>query len=436
MMSILEELSQEMKSFIRVLKVVAMIIAVSHVFACVWHLIGVSGAPGNNWIDNYNGGSETWHDSTMESNYLVALYFSFVTVTTVGYGDILPVTDGEIGFVIFTAFVGTAVFAFILGEMQMMVGKRNVSDLEFDAKMESVTEFMAFKRFPSKLRKAVRQYYHTIWKSNIIFDEKAILSDLSPELRHESAMHLRAGVIAKVSFLRTATPVLLEHLAHRLNAEVVGKGFTVMRAGEIADCMYIIDTGEAVATSFIGNPPKERRRMLSDGMFFGELALLQDGTRRYETVRTTRTTEFMILSKKDLDVVLQEHPEAKEHLAKTNVRRGSLDAGVVSAEATEAELMHAEFMHADIDGDGVVDEEEFAMYLARGRSTNEVPASFAAADVNGDGACTGSSRPRASTRAGTTHLASFVHLACPHLRSHNRNCTRKGASTLRSSRRA
>ena len=343
MMQMLEELSEEMKVIIRVLKVVLATISISHVFACILHMIGTSGGA-NNWIDAYHGGIESWRDETMQANYLTALYYAFVTVTTVGYGDILPVNDTERGFSIVMMFFGTAVFAFILGEMQSLVNKRRSTEVEFSHKMESVAEFMDYKRFPSYLRKSVRQFYNTIWKSNVVFDERAILLDLSPELRHEVAMFLKGHLISKVPFLRSASDAVVSSLVHRLHPEVVGKGDTIIRAGEAADCMFIIDTGEVVSKRLTGNPRKEQKTLMHDGMFFGELALLKEGTKRFETVRATRTTELMILSKKDLDLVLKEHPEAKDLLAEFNVRRPSFD----EHEVTEEDL----FKLADTDGDG------------------------------------------------------------------------------------
>jgi len=320
------------------------------------HMIGTSGGA-NNWIDAYHGGIESWRDETMQANYLTALYYAFVTVTTVGYGDILPVNDTERGFSIVMMFFGTAVFAFILGEMQSLVNKRRSTEVEFSHKMESVAEFMDYKRFPSYLRKSVRQFYNTIWKSNVVFDERAILLDLSPELRHEVAMFLKGHLISKVPFLRSASDAVVSSLVHRLHPEVVGKGDTIIRAGEAADCMFIIDTGEVVSKRLTGNPRKEQKTLMHDGMFFGELALLKEGTKRFETVRATRTTELMILSKKDLDLVLKEHPEAKDLLAEFNVRRPSFD----EHEVTEEDL----FKLADTDGDGVIDHEEFATYMAQ-----------------------------------------------------------------------
>jgi hypothetical protein len=54
-------------------------------------------------------------------------YFSFVTLTTVGYGDITPATDGPRGLAVVEAMVGQFYVAVLLGEL---IGKRVSQALE------------------------------------------------------------------------------------------------------------------------------------------------------------------------------------------------------------------------------------------------------------------------------------------------------------------
>ncbi|KAF9179682.1 Potassium channel [Haplosporangium sp. Z 767] len=65
------------------------------------------------WIVMWFGGAGVFC-SLEEWNYLDSLYFCFVTLTTIGFGDIVPQEPGAIEFWSVYVFVGLAVFAYIL----------------------------------------------------------------------------------------------------------------------------------------------------------------------------------------------------------------------------------------------------------------------------------------------------------------------------------
>lgn len=56
------------------------------------------------------------------TQYSAAFYFALVTVTTVGYGDILPETDGEKKFVVIAILLGAFLYAYIIGDFSNMLG--------------------------------------------------------------------------------------------------------------------------------------------------------------------------------------------------------------------------------------------------------------------------------------------------------------------------
>jgi hypothetical protein len=52
---------------------------------------------------------------------LISLYWSFATIATVGYGDIIPVNDAEVGFASFVMFVGAVSFGYIIGNVSSII---------------------------------------------------------------------------------------------------------------------------------------------------------------------------------------------------------------------------------------------------------------------------------------------------------------------------
>lgn len=83
----------------------------AHFSACIWHKLGVWG----DWGDQT---TITWlkrqllYDAVWVDRYVVSFYWSIVTMTTIGYGDITPVNLTERLFCIIMTLISTATFAY------------------------------------------------------------------------------------------------------------------------------------------------------------------------------------------------------------------------------------------------------------------------------------------------------------------------------------
>lgn len=75
------------------------------------------------------------HRVSVLSEYLSALYWAAMTISTVGYGDITPANDHERVFVIFGILVGASYFSYVVGSVCSVLAKLSEKEEEFQLLM-------------------------------------------------------------------------------------------------------------------------------------------------------------------------------------------------------------------------------------------------------------------------------------------------------------
>ena len=184
--SLTAEISLFVGTLARLLQVVFWMTLTAHIMGCAWFFIAADeGLGSGTWADEYR-----MEDRSRLSRYIISVYWAFVTVTTVGYGDIVPITDSERVFVIVCTFIGNGIFAFMVGRVTALANQMNASHQLFVEKLDSVNEFMRYRNLPHNLRKRIRAFYHSFWNRGIYFNENAILGDLTFDLQKAVARFL------------------------------------------------------------------------------------------------------------------------------------------------------------------------------------------------------------------------------------------------------
>jgi len=81
----------------------------AHYLGCGFHYISISGS--HSWIKQFNIENSDWF-----VRYVYCIYFSFVTMSTIGYGDIYPVSVEEKIYVIAMLIIGSGWFAYVVNK--------------------------------------------------------------------------------------------------------------------------------------------------------------------------------------------------------------------------------------------------------------------------------------------------------------------------------
>ncbi|MBX9651258.1 MAG: cyclic nucleotide-gated ion channel/potassium channel family protein [Xanthobacteraceae bacterium] len=206
-----------------------------------------------------------------------AMWWAIVTLGTVGYGDVVPVTPlGKIVSV-FTIVVGFAMIA-------LPVAIISTAFAEEVRRRDFVVTWGMLARVP-------------------LFS------------------HLGASEIADIMRL--------------LRAQTIESGEILVRRGDPASSMYFITAGEVEI-----DLPSLRVR-LSDGTFFGEIALLHR-TSRSGTVTATRKTKLLALDAQDFHALIERVPTLAAHVKETAEARLADTAGALKGDIAAGEIANAE----------------------------------------------------------------------------------------------
>ncbi|OIN97694.1 hypothetical protein COS16_05765 [Candidatus Desantisbacteria bacterium CG02_land_8_20_14_3_00_49_13] len=131
------------------------------------------------------------------------------------------------------------------------------------------------------------------------------------------------SILRGVNFLAQFNLSALEKLLCCLKKVSFKKGETVVREGDIGDSFYFISKGK-VGIWVKKGLGKSRIKKLSQGEYFGEMALLVGG-KRNATVIVEEDADFFILSKQDFRSMLLENPTLMDMVIRTSeVRRAEL----------------------------------------------------------------------------------------------------------------
>jgi hypothetical protein len=269
-----EEEFYALASGFAMLKILIAVGIIGHWLACVWYYAGdtpdvsairADGTAIEGWVENHFGGAAS--DTSYFPRYLASIYWSFMTMTTVGYGDIPAATNYEKWVAVFGMLIGGFTFGLIVGSLGEMARKANPGESYRQKKIAHTSSFLAGRGVSASLMRRVRVYFSNHYTINSVFGANEV-----EEYFSRLPIRLRDELAREVGYLRSSKgPALLEqvHCFHHLDdlstilicsrlktitfdksvsghdSEIITREY-VFREGERAWEMYIILEGRLI----------------------------------------------------------------------------------------------------------------------------------------------------------------------------------------------
>ncbi|XP_043247661.1 cyclic nucleotide-gated cation channel alpha-3-like [Amphibalanus amphitrite] len=324
----------------RISKVVLYILVLIHWNACLYFALSYAiGFGTDQWVyRNITPGV----NGTLMHQYIYSFYWSTLTLTTIGETP-QPVEDVEYVFVTLDFLAGVLIFATIVGNVGSMITNMNASRAEFQNRMDSVKQYMEFRKVGKDLERRVIEWFDYLWSNKQSLNEEDILATLPDKLKAEIAIHVHLDALKQVRLFQDCEPGLLVELVLKLKLQVFSPGDYICRKGDVGKEMYIIKRGKVIVVSDDG---KTVFATLMAGSVFGEVSIMniagnKIGNRRTANVKSVGYSDLFCLSKDDLWNTLNDYPEAYKSLIEKGrqllIKDGLLDEDALKA-AEEQQL--------------------------------------------------------------------------------------------------
>ncbi len=290
--------------YLRLTRFVYWVSIVTHWLACGWLALRSNA-----------GGADPFSD------YLRAVYWTVQTLSTVGYGDVLPADTMQVLYAIGVMLFGVGIYGYVIGNVAGILSNIDPNKNAYVERMEQMSAFMRYRKIPADLSERIREYNEYLWKNRLGSDESAVLSSLPPGLQADVSLFLKKDIIEKVPLFRGASEEFIKEMALQMQSVVYMPGDYVFRAGEHGRDMYFVSRGMLDVVS----PDRSRvLNTLNAGDFFGEIALFHN-VPRTATVIAKEYCDLYRLDKAAFERVLSYYPEIAskiELMAKERKERG------------------------------------------------------------------------------------------------------------------
>lgn len=246
------------------------------------------------------------------TNYINAFYWSITTLTTVGYGDIIPITNAEKVYTMLVQIIGVGFYGFLIGNVASIFTKKDPAKTAYLANIEKLSMLVKYRNLPSKLQTRLRDYYNYEWKYQSGYSESLLLGDIPATLKNDIMLFLKKSVLEKITLFTDASDQFIERIGIVLKPVTLTPQDILIKEGDESTGMYFIIHGRL---SVFYEKRKRKVAELKDGDYFGEYSLIKS-VPRTATIISDSFSDLYFLVKEDFDKIAEDFPEIKKRIEK------------------------------------------------------------------------------------------------------------------------
>ncbi|XP_055885138.1 potassium voltage-gated channel subfamily H member 6-like isoform X4 [Biomphalaria glabrata] len=299
---------------------------IAHWLACIWYAIGNMERNLNldksyhmGWLDELARQTHQFYNKTdsssgptIKSKYVTALYFTFSSLTSVGFGNVSPNTNSEKIFSILIMLIGSLMYASIFGNVSAIIQRLYSGTSRYHTQMLRIKEFIRFHQIPNPLRQRLEEYFQHAWSYTNGIDMNMVLKSFPECIQADVCLHLNRNLLQNCPAFKSASPGCLRTLSMKFKTTHVPPGDTLVHRGDILSALYFISRGsieilkDDIVVAILGK----------DDVFGENLCKYETVGKSSCNVRALTYCDLHKIHRSDLLEILDMYPEFSEEFKK------------------------------------------------------------------------------------------------------------------------
>ena len=268
-------------------------ILLAHLSTCIWFLVAkLEDLSPDCWVVRLG-----YIDSSNFQIYILSFYWTLMTVTTVGYGDVSAGTTSERIYNLFIMSFGVLMYSFTIGSLSSILATMDQKNEEMNQKLQILAgikkEYNLDKDLYDKVRKVIKFDLSRNQK-----DKMEFLQELPNKLRIELSQIMHDKVVQSLNFFKEQPNDFFAYVAPLLKPVKFSQNDFLYKIEDMIDEMYFVTKGTIIFCLDKKYDEKEIKEIKKNNNF-GEIEMCLNEKLRFNIKVKSRNSELFILKKID-----------------------------------------------------------------------------------------------------------------------------------------
>ncbi|EAR88861.2 cyclic nucleotide-binding domain protein (macronuclear) [Tetrahymena thermophila SB210] len=311
------QISQTAQNWLKLVKLEFIVLLLVHIACCIFLRIGLSEMENQSqsWITKFQDQSF----STFEL-YLLSLYYIIITMTTIGYGDITPVTQYERMFIALVALIATNICAYSFSQINEIVKYEKSKNENFNNMMHGLNHSMNKLELDMSLQHKVRKYFEFQYKQDIegAQGQEQLLEQLPSSLKNEVLLQTNNEAIQSISLFSNFSSDCQKEISLNIKQKYFKPDELIFNENEVNDKLFYVISGNVQTTLGISlkientaNQNEMQLQILKKKDVFGYEGFIL-GQKNPYTAKSYKGAMISYIERDRLIQILQSFPYDKE----------------------------------------------------------------------------------------------------------------------------